>query len=44
MSKQELESAIIKVADALDKSKEEIAAKLIDKDVWTWFLVKQAAQ
>jgi len=41
MSKLQLNEAIIKVAAATNKTKEEIALKLLQKDQWTWFLVSQ---
>ena len=42
MTKSKLNAAIIKVAEATNKTKEEIAAKMTEKDQWTWFLIKQA--
>ena len=44
MTKLQLIKAITKVAEATDKTKEEVAAKLSEKDQWTWFLVNQAAK
>lgn len=44
MNKSQLNAAIIKVAEATDKTKEEVATKLSKKDKWTWFLVNQAAK
>ena len=43
MTKQELNRAILKVAAATDKPKQEIMDKLLLKDSWTWFLIKEAA-
>ena len=43
MSKEELTARIEKVAEVTDKTRYEIAAKLIEKDHWTWHLVRSAA-
>ena len=43
MSKSQLNQAIEKVAKATDKSKQQIADNLAEKDSWTWFLIRQAA-
>lgn len=44
MTKQELNQAILKVAEATQKSKWEVSKKLLEKDQWTWFLVKEASK
>jgi len=42
MSKSELNRKIVKVAKNTGKTKQEIAAKIMAKDYWTWYLVKTA--
>ena len=43
MSKQQLNKAIEAVADTTGTTKQEIAEKMLAKDNWTWFLIRQAA-
>jgi hypothetical protein len=42
MNKQQLNSAITKVAKSTDKTEQQIMDKLLAKDSWTWFLIKQS--
>jgi len=42
MTNKNLEKAILKVATATGETKEQIAAKMMRKDNWTWFLVREA--
>tara|TARA_R110000751_G_scaffold73598_1_gene148801 strand:- start:287 stop:484 length:198 start_codon:yes stop_codon:yes gene_type:complete len=42
MTKQQLNSAIMKVSKITGETKEEIAKKLFAKDVWTWTMVRGA--
>jgi len=44
MTKSNLNKAILVVANATDQSKNEVMAKLLNKDDWTHFLIRQAAE